>query len=138
LEWFNSPRLHHSCPPAAFARFSRRGVVRPARLDPVSPETRSLCDEGLGGLSGDPLPYIVFGFLEASFLTPAVKSGKDAELLARIFQFFEQMAANPDVQVANLLYVGLFETWVADAAILKRAFRHMGPATENESDAVYQ
>ena len=79
---------------------------------------------------GDPLPYIVFGLLDESFFTPTVKRETDAELLARIFQFFELMATSSSAEVANLLYVGLFEGWVGDAALLKKAFRHMKPATK--------
>lgn len=69
-------------------------------------------------MPGDPLPYIVFSFLEGSFLKPAVNSGQAAELLGRIFQFFEHMAASSDIEVVNLLNVGLFEAWVADAMTL--------------------
>lgn len=57
-------------------------------------------------------------FLEGSFLKPAVNSGQDAELLGRIFQFFEHIAASSDIEVVNLLNVGLFEAWVADAMTL--------------------
>lgn len=81
-------------------------------------------------MPGDPLPYIVFSFLEGSFLKPAVNSGHAAELLGRIFQFFEHMAASSDIEVVNLLYVGLFEAWVADAMTLERALKYMGPETK--------
>ncbi len=80
-------------------------------------------------MPGDPLPYIVFGFLEESFLTPAVDSGRNAELLTRIFAFLELMACSPDTEVINLLYVGLFEAWVSRPSTLKKGFRNMGPAT---------
>jgi hypothetical protein len=95
------------------------------RLIPEAKSAYEACD-----VPGDPLPYVVFGFLDGSFLSPAIDSGKDTELLMRIFGFLEQMACSSDPEVVNLLWVELLETWVANPTILSAAFKHMGPATK--------
>jgi len=81
-------------------------------------------------MPGEPLPYIVFSFLDESFFGPSIRSSKDTELLTRVFRFLEQMAVSPDSEVVNLLWIGLFESWVGDQTILRKAFRYMGPATQ--------
>lgn len=47
-------------------------------------------------MTGDPLPYIVFGFVEESFFRPAIVAEKDSQLLVRIFAFLEEMASSSD------------------------------------------
>ena len=81
-------------------------------------------------MPGDPLPYIVFSFLEESFLTPAVDAGNAPDLLDRIFGFLERMALSRDEEVVNLLWVGLFEAWAARPQTFGRALEHMRPATK--------
>jgi hypothetical protein len=81
-------------------------------------------------MPGDPLPYIVFGFLDESLFTPAVMSGDNPELLQRIFDFLERMASSRSVEVLNLMLVGLFEPWSENPTVLSKARDHMRPATE--------
>jgi hypothetical protein len=99
--------------------------VIPALFSSI-PEARAAYDAW--DMPGDPLPYIVFSFLEESFLTPAVNAG-DSELLRRIFELLERMALSPSEEVVTLLWVGLFEPWAANPTTLKKALEHMGPAT---------
>ncbi len=80
-------------------------------------------------MPGDPLPYIVFGFLEESLLTPAVESGDNSDLLRRIFEFLEGMAVSRSEEVVTLLWVGLFEAWATSPRTLGKALEYMLPAT---------
>jgi hypothetical protein len=60
-------------------------------------------------------------------------------LLGRIFDFIERMALSRSNEVVNLLWVGLFEAWVANPTALGKALEHMGPATKAlASEAAYR
>jgi len=89
-------------------------------------------------MPGDPLPYIVFSFLEESLLTPAVDSDDAPELLKRIFTFLERMALSSDAEVVNLLWVGLFEAWAARPSMFGKAVERMGPATKELASQAFQ
>jgi len=80
-------------------------------------------------MPGEPLPYIVFSFLEESFFTPLVNSATDDELKGRVFRFFERMAASSDAKVVDLLAIGLFEAWATNGALVA-SFEQMGPQTK--------
>jgi len=82
-----------------------------------------------GEMPGDPLPYVVFSFLEESFFTPVVRLHRHDELEERILQFFERMAASSDAQLHDLLSVGLFETRFANG-MLEIAVRRFGPRSK--------
>ena len=81
-------------------------------------------------MPGEPLPYLVFSFLEESLFTPAVISGHNHELLRRMFDFFERMALSRSDDVINLLWVGLFEPWVLNPTTMSNARKHMRQATK--------
>jgi hypothetical protein len=81
-------------------------------------------------MPGDPLPYIVFSFLEQSLFTPVVNADRDPDLLRRIFEFLERMALSHDTEVINLLWVSLFEPWAVRPSTLRQAAGRMGPATK--------
>jgi hypothetical protein len=89
-------------------------------------------------LGGSALPHIVVGLI----LEPTAKQAldeADGSLLRRIFAFFEEMACSQDVQVRNLLYVEVFEAWVAERETLSRAWKYMGECTKNmASDAAHR
>lgn len=76
-------------------------------------------------MPGDPLPHIMFSFLEESFFGPIVKAHRHDELEGRISQFFERMAASSDVRLHDLLWIGLFEAWFPNG-MLGIAARQMG------------
>jgi hypothetical protein len=78
----------------------------------------------------NPMPYIVFSFLEESLFTPVVDRGDDPDLLRRIFDFLERMALARDSEVVNLLWVGVFEAWAARPLTFGTAVKRMGPATK--------
>jgi len=99
-----------------------------SRLFDSLPRAKDAYD--LWDMPGDPLPYIVFGFLEESFFTPAIVADKDSALLVRIFAFLEEMASSSDSEVVNLLSVGLLEAWAGDPDTFRKAFRRMGPQTK--------
>jgi hypothetical protein len=60
----------------------------------------------------------------------ALKSNVDDDLLQRVFAFFEGMASSQDIEVVNLLYVGIFEAWVGEADTLSRAWKYIGENTK--------
>ncbi len=78
----------------------------------------------------DPLPYIVFSFLEQSFFTPIVNADDDPDVVRRIFEFLEQMALSRDTEVVNLVWISLFEPWAARPWEFGKAVERMGPATK--------
>lgn len=92
------------------------------------PETRDAYDAW--DMPGDPLPYLVFGFLEESLITPAVDSGDDRDLLQGIFGFLERRALSRNEEVVNLLWVDLFEAWAATPRTFSKAVEYMRPATK--------
>jgi len=92
------------------------------------PEAKVAYD--LWEMPGDPLPYIVIGFLEESFFTPAILAEKDSPLLVRIFGFLEEMASSSNGRVVELLLVGLFDAWAADSNTFQKSLSRMGPKTK--------
>ena len=51
-------------------------------------------------------------------------------MLKRVFNFFEEMARPSDIQVPNLLQVGIFEWLVGDKAKISVAWTYMGQETK--------
>ena len=92
------------------------------------PEAKDAYDDW--DMPGDPLPYMVFSFLEESLFTPALVSRSNPELLSRIFDFLERMALSRSEEVVNLLWIGLFEPWAANPPIFSKAAEYMRPATK--------
>jgi hypothetical protein len=60
-------------------------------------------------MPGDPLPSVVFSFLEESFLTPAVNAGDSPELLKRIFGW----ASSTLTSLAKILFPFLSATYAS-------------------------
>lgn len=69
-----------------------------------------------------------------SMLQPLLKDeldmGRNPALLRRVFEFFEQLAGSSDLQVVNLLQVGIFENLVGYRDRLATAWKYMGPETK--------
>lgn len=78
----------------------------------------------------DVLPHLIVGCVLKPFAKEALRSNADDILLERVFAFFEEMASSQDVEVVNLLYVGVFEAWVAEADTLSRAWKYMAENTK--------
>jgi hypothetical protein len=110
-------------------------AVIPALFRDV-PESKQAYDAW--DMPGEPLPYIVFSFLEESLFTPAVDGGENPDLLRRLFDFLEHMALSDDAAVTNLLWVGLFEAWVARASTFGKAVERMRPATKELASQAYK
>lgn len=88
-----------------------------------------------------PGPYIVFEDLVHAVLVPLLRSGRDAEVLRRLFGLFEQMAASQDKEVVNLLWVAELEFLISQSELLRSAWDYMGPRTKalaREAAAVYR
>jgi hypothetical protein len=80
--------------------------------------------------SGPPDLYNIFLFTLEPVLMPALGSGSDADLLDRIFRYFEDMARSGDIQVRNLLQVEILEKLVGDRSKLSVAWQYMGEETK--------
>jgi hypothetical protein len=102
----------------------------------VVPEAKDAYDSW--DMPGEPLPYVVFGFLEESLFTPVVDANRDPDLLRRIFEIFEWMAVSRDAEVTNLLWVGLFEAWASRPPTFAKANQRMGPATKELASEAFQ
>ncbi len=82
------------------------------------------------------LPYMVVGLVLEPFIKNALQEHPDDALLRRSFLLLEQMARSSDVEVANLLWVEIFEMWMADQQTLRKAWSHMGRETRTmDTDA---
>jgi hypothetical protein len=89
-------------------------------------------------LGDNALPHIVVALVLEPLARQALGTTDDA-LLRRIFAFFEGMACSEDVEVQNLLYVGIFEAWVGERETLSHAWKYMGECTEDlASDAAHR
>jgi|ERR1700694_2999928 len=96
------------------------------------PELRERYEQGLGWWQGPEPPgqYVVFGFVVDPVLRDLLSSNKEPAMLKRVFNFFEEMARSSDIQVPNLLQVGIFEWLVGDKAKLSVAWPYMGQETK--------
>jgi hypothetical protein len=83
--------------------------------------------EAVGGKPGQ---YDVVCFVLKPFLRNALASHDDPAVLKRIFRFLEDMALSSDIEVVNLLQVGIFESLVSERGNLSVAWRYMGEATK--------
>lgn len=86
---------------------------------------------GLVSWHPNPGLYILFNFVLRPVLSPALDTGRDAALLRRIFDFFEEMARSSDIHVVNLLQVEIFERLVGEPERLATAWTFMGEETKN-------
>lgn len=88
-----------------------------------------------------PGAYIVFEDLVHALMVPLLKSGRDTEVLKRIFALFEQMAVSGDKETVNLLWVAELEYLIGQPELLRSAWPLMGPRTKGltrEAAAVYR
>jgi hypothetical protein len=103
------------------------------------PEIKQRHDALLEDIGPDVLPYPAVELVLEPFVKDLLKAEADDVLLRRVFAFLEEMARAQDVEVVNLLYVGLFEAWVGDPETLAGAWKHMGERTKQiASDAAYR
>jgi len=94
------------------------------------PEVQDKYPELLRWHTDPPGLYTLFAQVLKPVLLPALSSSNDADLLRRIFDFFEAMADSTDVQVRNLLQVEILEQLASDKTKLSSAWPHMGEATK--------
>lgn len=81
-------------------------------------------------VGGKPGQYDVVCFVLKPFLRELLDRDESLNLLQRLFDFFEQMARSSDIQVPNLLQVGIFESLVGEPKRLVTAWKFMGPETK--------
>jgi hypothetical protein len=94
------------------------------------PEIKKPYDALQVEIGPDVLPYPVFELVVEPFLKSALRANTDDDLSRRGFGFLEEMARAQDIEVVNLLAVGIFEPWVADPGTLARAWKYMGESTK--------
>jgi hypothetical protein len=96
------------------------------------PEFRARYEQGLSWWQGPEQPgqYVVFGFVLEPVLRELLNAGTDSTLLKRIFGFFETMASSSDIEVVNLLQVGIYESLVSERGRLAAAWIYMGEKTK--------
>jgi hypothetical protein len=75
--------------------------------------------------------HTLLNFVLRPVMSSALDTGKDAALLRRIFDFFEEMARSSDLRVVNLLEVEIFERLVGEPERLATAWKFMGEETKN-------
>ncbi len=80
-------------------------------------------------VGGQPTQYGVFWFVLQPFLEKLLDSGKDSVLLRRVFDFFEDMARSPDIEVVSLLCLEVLEWLVGQPRRLHTAWKYMGEET---------
>ena len=81
-------------------------------------------------IGGHPKPYDVVLFVLKPLLKELIDLQTDDGLLQRIFDFLEQMARSSDLEVVNLLQVGIFEELVGEPERLSVAWKYMGKETK--------
>ena len=97
------------------------------------PELKPLYDkdaEWQAKVGGRPGQYDVVCYVLKPFLKQLLDSDNDSDLLKRIFVFFEEMARSSDLQVVNLLQVGIFEGLIGERDRLAAAWKYMGEETK--------
>ncbi|MGC1188734.1 MAG: hypothetical protein WA871_15220 [Candidatus Acidiferrales bacterium] len=87
--------------------------------------------EWRANVGGRPGPYDVICYVLKPLLRHLLDSDNDPALLKRIFSFFEQMARSSDIQVVNLLHVGIFESLIGERDRLVTAWKYMGEESKN-------
>jgi hypothetical protein len=103
------------------------------------PEIRQRYDALQEDIGPDVLPFPVFELVLEPFVKGALKSKADTDLLRRVFAFIDEMACASDIEVVNLLHVGIFESWVAEPETLRLAWKYMGKATRQvATDVAHQ
>jgi hypothetical protein len=70
--------------------------------------------------------YLVFAMVVVPYLVAQLDEPGDGQTLAKLFAFFEEMAASGDPEVVNLLKLEVVRTLVRDPGHLAKAQKHMG------------
>lgn len=101
-------------------------------LTDAIPEMRAQVENTLEQVKagGSPQPYAVVVLALKPFLRKLLDQRTDAGLLQRIFDFLEEMACSPDIEVVNLLQVGIFQSLVGEPDRLAAAWKYMGEETK--------
>lgn len=94
------------------------------------PEIKGRYDAVQSEIGPDVIPYPVFELVLEPFVKSALTANVHDDLSRRVFAFLEEMARAQDIEVVNLLAVGIFERWVADPGTLWRAWKYMGESTK--------
>lgn len=71
--------------------------------------------------------YLIFATVVVPYLIAQLDDPRDLQTIARLFEFFEEMAFSVDPEVANLLKSEVIRTLVRDPQRLAKAQKHMGP-----------
>lgn len=85
-------------------------------------------------VGGHPRPYDVVLFVLKPLLKELLDKETDSSLLQRIGNFFEQMACSSDLEVVNLLQVGIFEGLVGEPERLSVVWKYMGKETKSVAE----
>ena len=72
------------------------------------------------------LPFPAVELVLEPFVEDLLKANADDDLVRGVFAFLEEMAREQDVEVVNLLHVGIVELWAGEPETLARAWKHMG------------
>lgn len=94
------------------------------------PEIRGQHDALQEDIGPEPPPHMDFGLVLKPFVGSLLKANVDKDLLRRVFAFLEEMARAQDIEVVNLLHVGIFESWAGDRETLARAWKYTGESTK--------
>jgi hypothetical protein len=82
------------------------------------------------GAGGSPQPYAVVVLVLKPFLRELLDQNSNSVVVEKTFGFLEEMARSSDIQVVNLLQVGVFESLIRDPERLAAAWKHMGKETK--------
>lgn len=82
----------------------------------------------------EPPVHEIFGAVVGPFMKERLWESGQSEMLARLFDFFEDMAASPDSTMQDVLCCGLLET--LDEETWTAAYAQMGEATRRLSGRV--
>ena len=93
------------------------------------PELRPQQDALQMEIGPDVLPFLTVELVLEPFLRGLLSANAPADTMRRVFAFLEEMAQSQNVEVVNLLYVGIFEHWAGEPETLSRAREHLGEGT---------
>lgn len=94
------------------------------------PEIKGKYDLVQEDIGPDILPYMAVELILEPFAKDLLEAKAAPELRRQVFAFLEEMAQSQDIEVVNLLHVGIFESWAADSETLARAWKFMGEGTK--------
>lgn len=80
--------------------------------------------------------YVLYEQVFNKFIHEALLENNDKEKIDKIFVFLEEMAVSKDLEVNNLLSVGILEYILSEEDIRDTAISFMGRATRNRMDNI--